>query len=66
VDDALRAYLKAVENEFRTGIAAEHAYRPALNRLLEAAENGPNAVNDPKRSAIGAPDFLVLRRHITE
>jgi len=63
--EALRAYLHTVEREFNTGIAAEHAYRPALERLLEAIETGLNAVNDPKRSDIGAPDFQVLRHNTT-
>ena len=65
MQEALRDYLHAVEREFKTGIAAEHAYRPALERLLEAIEGGLNAVNDPKRSDIGAPDFQVLRHNTT-
>ena len=63
--DAINNYLRDVEHEFQTGIASEHAYRPALKRLLEAAEGGLNAVNDPKRIAIGAPDFHVLREQTT-
>ena len=62
---AIDNYLHAVEREFKTGIAVEHAYRPALKSLLEAIEINLNAVNDPKRSEIGAPDFQVLRGQTT-
>jgi len=62
---AIYNYLHAVEREFKTGIAVEHAYRPALKSLLEAIETNLNAVNDPKRSEIGAPDFQVLRGQTT-
>lgn len=61
----IRDYLNAVEREFKTGIAAEHAYRPALKKLLEAIENNLTAVNDAKRSDIGAPDFHILRGQTT-
>ncbi|RMF80692.1 MAG: DNA methyltransferase, partial [Chloroflexi bacterium] len=60
----IAAYLDRVQHEFKTGIAAEHAYRPALEELLETAEAGINAVNDPKRTDIGAPDFIVLRGEV--
>lgn len=46
MQEALRDYLQAVECGFKTGIAAEHAYRQALERLLEAIGDGLNAVND--------------------
>ncbi len=58
---AINDYLSEIESAFRTGIAAEHAYRPALERLLESASEDLNAVNDPRRIDIGAPDFIVLR-----
>src|SRR5690606_24877967 len=63
--EAIAAYLQAVQTEYKTGIAAEHAYRPALEKLLEAIEPGLNAVNDPKRSDVGAPDFQVLEGEVT-
>ena len=43
-------------------MAGEHAYRPALKKLLESADTGLNAVNDPARTEIGMPDFVVLRQ----
>jgi predicted helicase len=59
--DAILAYAQGVQSEFKTQIAREHAYRPHLKQLLEAMENGLTAVNDPKHSEGGAPDFIVLR-----
>ena len=59
---AVRDYLGAIQAEFNTGIAGEHAYRPALKELLESVETGLSAVNDPARSEIGMPDFVVLRQ----
>ena len=57
-------YLQRVQREYSTGIAAEHAYRPALEELLESVDDGLNAVNDPKHIDAGAPDFIVLRDRI--
>ena len=60
---AIRDYLSDIQGEFRTGMAREHAYRPALKKLLESADTGLNAVNDPARDEkIGMPDFVVLRQ----
>lgn len=60
---AIRDYLTEIQDEFKTGIAGEHAYRPALKKLLESADTGLNAVNDPGRDEkIGMPDFVVLRQ----
>lgn len=55
------AYLEEVAEKLRSGHALEHAYRPALQRLIESAED-TIAVNDPKHSEHGAPDFVFLRR----
>jgi hypothetical protein len=44
----LSEYLRAIERELATGVAAEHAYRPALKSLLESVEDELTAVNDRK------------------
>ena len=59
---AIRDYLTEIQAEFKTGMAGEHAYRPALKTLLQSADSGLNAVNDPARTEIGMPDFVVLRQ----
>ncbi|MCY4465980.1 MAG: N-6 DNA methylase [Chloroflexi bacterium] len=55
-------YLSEIQSKYKTDVAGEHAYRPALEKLLQSADAGLNAVNDPARTAIGMPDFVVLRQ----
>jgi type I restriction-modification system DNA methylase subunit len=57
----IQQYTQALNNEFKTKIAREHAYRPALKDLFESVEEGIQAINEPKHSEGGAPDFIVLR-----
>lgn len=52
-------YVAALQREFATGVALEHAYRPALKTYLESLLPGVHAVNDPKRQKCGAPDYVV-------
>ncbi|HRV75963.1 MAG TPA: N-6 DNA methylase, partial [Candidatus Saccharimonadales bacterium] len=54
-------YLNEVERYFSSGQAGEHAYRPALKELMESFDD-TSAVNDPKRSQHGMPDFVFLKR----
>src|SRR5438128_1035868 len=58
----LRDYLKSVEQLYKAGIATEHTYRSALQKLLEALEANITALNEPKRVKCGAPDYVVLRK----
>ncbi len=59
---AITDYLTEIQDELKTGLAGEHAYRPALKTLLQSAGTELNAVNDPARTEIGMPDFVVLRQ----
>ncbi|MDO8532396.1 MAG: type ISP restriction/modification enzyme [Dehalococcoidia bacterium] len=61
----LREYARQVEQALSKGDATEHTHRPALQALLEAAEEGVTATNEPKRIACGAPDFRVCRGETT-
>jgi predicted helicase len=55
----IQAYITQIRTKFATGIAGEHAYRPALAALVESLNIDLNAINDPKRIACGAPDFTI-------
>lgn len=55
-------YLKSLQLELATGNALEHTYRPALKALIESLDETINAVNEPTRSAHGAPDFIFLNK----
>ncbi len=58
---AFDSYIQEVRKQLATGVAREHAYRPALNDLLESLESGLTATNEPKRIDVGAPDFMLAR-----
>jgi len=57
-------FIARVQGVHKTGIAREHAYRPALHDLLKALGDDLEPVNDPARSEVGAPDFIILRDNI--
>lgn len=57
-------FVSKIQDAYKTGIAREHAYRPALHDLLKALGDDLTPVNDPARSAVGAPDFIVLKGEI--
>lgn len=56
------AYLRNMENALARGDATEHTHRRALQELLEAIEPEITAVNEPRRAACGAPDYLIRRK----
>ena len=58
------AYIKALHKEYASGIAIEHAYRPALKSYIEGIAKNIHAVNDPKRQKCGAPDYIVRKGEI--
>ena len=59
----LKDYLDAIEAAMRRGDATEHTHRPALKAMLEAVAGDPavQAVNEPRRIACGAPDYVIAR-----
>ena len=57
-------FIARIKDVYKTGIAREHAYRPALHDLLKSLGDYLEPVNDPARSDVGAPDFIVLREGI--
>jgi hypothetical protein len=60
----IQRYIEDVQKQFKTGIAREHAYRPALKTLLEELLDDVTAINDPAHIKCGAPDFILHRRKI--
>jgi predicted helicase len=63
-------YIENIRKEYATGVAREHAYRPALKQLFQSLKPGTIAINDPARQNVGAPDFQIenadnhqLRQH---
>src|SRR5450756_2077221 len=58
---AFRAYLEEIGRNLTAGNATEHTHRPALQNLVQTLDPGVRAVNEPKRVACGAPDYIVTR-----
>jgi hypothetical protein len=55
-------YLGEVQRVHATGVATEHAYRPALEKLFKSISPEVTAINEPKGSVrVGRPDFVFLR-----
>lgn len=65
MDHALSEYLKLVGQALAAGNATEHTYRPAFQSFLQSIRTGIIATNEPKRSACGAPDYVVQRQGLT-
>jgi len=56
---AVTEYVAEVARLAKTGKATEHTFRGALAALLDALAPGLKAVNEPKRTDCGAPDYIV-------
>ena len=57
-------FLSRVQAVYKTGVATEHSYRPALEALFNSLDEDVNALNEPKRVECGAPDFIIQRGDI--
>lgn len=62
--DSFELYIKGLWEEYKTGKATEHSYRPALKQFVESLKKGVNATNEPKQVECGAPDFIVQKKQI--
>lgn len=56
----VQEFLSKVIAVSETGIAKEHAYRPALHDLLAGLGETIQAVNDAAKTEVGAPDYIIL------
>ena len=57
-------FVSKVQSIYQTGTATEHSYRSAIETLLSGLENDVTAINEPKRIACGAPDFIVQKNDV--
>ena len=60
--DAVAEYVAEVTRLAKTGKTTEHSFRGALAALIDALAPGLKAVNEPKRTDCGAPDYIVQDR----
>ena len=57
-------YIKDLDRAYKKGNATEHTYRPYLKALIESLQSDIEATNEPRRSACGAPDYILVRKDI--
>jgi predicted helicase len=55
----LQVYFQEVTQVYQGQNSTEYSYRPAFKKLMESLDSGIQAINEPKRIACGAPDFVV-------
>lgn len=59
----LTDYISKVNFQYQTGNTTEHSFRGFLrDYVAEIAGTGINVINEPKRTACGAPDYVILSR----
>ena len=58
----IKEYISAVNQQFQTGVAREHAYRPALQQLLSTLMPYAIVTNEPAKVACGAPDYIITEK----
>lgn len=55
----IQEYIHAINEQFQTGIAREHSYRPALQQLLSDMLPNHVVTNEPAHIECGAPDYII-------
>ncbi len=59
-------YLNEIRSLAASGLATEHSYRPALERLFATIDPDVTVINEPKRvTDVGAPDFVFNRNGVS-
>ena len=59
--DSLKQYIVELNKQYKTNLAREHAYRPALKDLLQALLPKMVVTNEPAHFECGAPDYIISR-----
>lgn len=57
----LKQYINDINQQYHTGLAREHSYRPALKNLLESLLPKMVVTNEPAHFECGAPDYIIMR-----
>lgn len=58
----IKDYISELNKQFRTGIAREHSYRPALQQMMSSILEDVVVTNEPARIDCGAPDYIISRK----
>ena len=57
----LKLYIDELNKQYKTGLAREHSYRPALKDLLQSLLPKMIVTNEPAHFECGAPDYIIQR-----
>ena len=57
----LKQYVEELNKQYKTGIAREHSYRPALKDYLQSLLPNLVVTNEPAHIDCGAPDYIISR-----
>ena len=57
----LSQYVSELNQQYRTGMAREHSYRPALKDYLQSMLPKMVVTNEPAHFECGAPDYIISR-----
>lgn len=60
----ISAFITRIQTVHHSGQATEHSYRSAIEQLFHSLDPKLTALNEPKRVACGAPDFIIQRDDI--
>lgn len=60
----VQIYLDNINQRYKQGNATEHSYRGDLQQLLESLLPGCEITNEPRRSEVGAPDYIITKNDI--
>ena len=60
----IQEYIQIINKTYISGISTEHSYRGDLQNLIETIVSEIKATNEPKRSACGAPDYVLTKNNI--
>lgn len=55
-------YIKSLNEQYATGKAREHSYRPALANLIKQLLPTMVITNEPSRISCGAPDYIITSK----
>lgn len=63
MNNDIKIYADQVSALYRTGVTTEHSFRGPLQTLLESLLPKYRAVNEPQRTACGAPDYALVGKN---
>ncbi|MFC3096666.1 type ISP restriction/modification enzyme [Alteraurantiacibacter palmitatis] len=61
----IAGYVSKIRGLYASGQTTEHSFRPALSDLFGSIDPDVKVINEPRRVAVGAPDFVFTRRGIS-